>query len=443
MLGLVCVSVGCSGLGSEFKGPKYEGEYFVYRTQESDPVACEAGSEGVDRFVEVVSDFLGQPVEGGSRYYKFESAEALQASGECRSTAAACSDSDEIMTIKPVDGHELTHWVMSQGVGAHLPLLFAEGTATAISCEPHFEPETDDWDFRDFGLEPPISDAFNHAQAGRLMLGVLAQTGDPASWMLLARLSPHRDPDQLAAMALNLGVDLDAAWQMAVEGRFPSCIPLFACTGPELEWGHNTLGAGCRGYDPFTLPTNEGKGIRLRSSELKVRVMPCSVDGPPRVLHQVIAYRPGGDYEFWFRAPDVASSLVLNGAEAAGSERTTEVQLGQLSSAFVPVCVLPQSTIPARDNVALVIEGGRSEYISFVREGDEPWELRWDEEIPDGISVSTCEGCEGALGEDCVELSALAVGGRHEFTERREVILRVDATEVLEEATLLRVVSLE
>src|SRR5690606_6342146 len=131
--------------------------YFVYRTQEGDRDVCEAVVDSVDEYVDAVADFLGERVEGRDKYYKYQSAEAFRESGQCRETATACSDSDEILTTKPVDGHELVHWVMSQRLTTDVPDIVAEGVANALSCEPHFDSPRADWDYRTFAVERPIS----------------------------------------------------------------------------------------------------------------------------------------------------------------------------------------------------------------------------------------------------------------------------------------------
>ncbi len=275
------LGVACGSLNSEFRGPKYKGDFFVYRTQKGDADVCEGAVDRLEEEALLFADLLGTELPRRGKYYKFKSSDALSEAEVCRSTAGGCYSDDTIYSILPVDGHELSHWVMGAEFGTKVPLLFAEGIANAVSCEPHFLPETDEWDYRDFGSEPPISDSFNHAQAGRLLLGVWAQGGNPSSWMDLLALPEDASPSELGDRAMKLGVDLDAAWSLAVQRHLPACIPIYACSGAPLPWGTSTLNAGCDGFEPATLPLVESGGGALSLLGLDRQASPLFSRGEP------------------------------------------------------------------------------------------------------------------------------------------------------------------
>ncbi len=422
---LAALSPACSELNSQFDGPKYESQHFVYRTQASDPDVCEEALEHLDAHAEALADLLSLPLNHKGRYYKFSSDDALDDAGVCRESAQSCYGDNTIYTTRPVDGHEVSHWVMGQSFGTDISGLVAEGIATAVSCEPHFEPRTDDWDFRDFGVDPPLSDSFNHAQAGRLMLGLWGLNGSTAVWTKLMGLSADTTNEELDRRATQLGTSLDEAWSYAVEHRLPSCVPVYACSGPALDWGSSELTAGCHGFEPATLPEQEG-GLRFYSSDLAVRIMPCSPDADPFALHRLRFREPAGDFEFWFPKSPGKQAVWLEDSETSTHDRSTELRFESLPSAFLTACENSASEVRENQNVALVVVGEPLQFVPLSMEVPGPLELRWDGPIPADVSVSWCGGCDAGEAVECQALTALSMGGRHVLNEVQSGVLRIE-----------------
>lgn len=93
--------------------------------------------------------------------------------------------------------------------------------------------------------------------------------------------------------------------------------------------------------------------------------------------------------------------------------------------------------------VTIVVEGGRTEYVSFVPSAPGEIDLRWYAFVPEGVTVSKCGACDGDAAVECEELSDLARVGEQEIDPTGGVILRIDAPLVGMDVALLRMTRLE
>lgn len=400
--------MGCGG-----DDPRFATDFFDYYALDSDPAVCEALVPELDGMVRLLAEALDVGVRSRGKYVKYPDQETLQRYRVCRSTAAACAWSEEIHTTRRIDEHELVHWVMAQEIGTAIPLLFAEGAANALSCRPEVEPRGDDWDPRDFGVTLPVSNSANHAQAGRLMLGVLALTGDARTFVDLAALPRNLPGDALLARAREqLGVDLDAAWDKARELDFGSCLPLRACAGEALSWGSSELEAGCAGLPPRTLPlpAPEWRAVRLRADERLLRLLPCGVEGAPHPLWGLPAQRKRGTHELWVPLPETRHAFWMS-EDQIGADRRIQITMEPLGAAFSEVCPSAREPVEAMQPLSLVLTGERPvEHFGFALES--PGELYLTlQGVDTSLTLEWCADCD-PLGQaiDCVPLEAAGTG---------------------------------
>jgi hypothetical protein len=411
---LVVSLIGCAVACSEPKSDGFDElwvtEHVAYHARSRDTSVCEGVAATVDLYLSALAERMGVDARDLPilSYHKYDDENEVAEAEICGADATGCANAHGVWDVRPVNGHELVHWVLANRFDGTAPQLLEEGLATALSCEPYsdgFDAVVPDWG-------KLASNAFpldQYVVAGQIVTAMIHEIGMDEVLRIYDALPDDDDLSLLnSAVQQRTGMTLEQLYAHAVEAAWPTCIPVYACSGARLDEGRTRLSLGCHGYDPAILPQRPGAFARLSAtSNLVMRSCDLGTEPTPD-RYRLMSSGEAFIGELLMELPESPVALTFSHAEDIERQaREAELTIAYAANAVKDGC---SSLTPIRSFVNSgmgILLSPRAEYrtVAFAQNVSHSLQIDY---LSAGASVEWCQTCADDVLLDCAQIAPMS-----------------------------------